>query len=115
MKRTAITEAKQALLDSPIYHQVPLHYGSAIIKGNATTSLVSSSHPERNKLEMSVHATEIRQEDGPPQRSQPVTIDLENLEMVPPIIEAPSADPGQSAKAPRGLGRLKGSRTRPRN
>ncbi|KAJ5455490.1 zinc knuckle domain protein [Penicillium daleae] len=121
VKRTAMTEAKQALLDSPTYHRVPLQYRNAMRNGNTTTTLATSGPTEGNELDMSIHATGARQEEEQPQHPQPVTVDLVNLEMeppremVPPIMEAPSAEPGQHEKPRRGPGRPKGSRTRPRN
>ncbi|KAJ5110837.1 hypothetical protein N7532_001372 [Penicillium argentinense] len=112
VKSAAMAEAKQALIDSPTYHRVPLYYRNAASKGSTTTHLLRSGLPERNELEESVHTPERRQEKEAPQYSQPVTIDLE---MEPLITGALSGEPGQSAKPKRGPGRPKGSRTRPRN
>ncbi|KAJ5110283.1 zinc knuckle domain protein [Penicillium argentinense] len=112
VKSAAMAEAKQALIDSPTYHRVPLHYRNAASKGSTTTHLLRSGLPERNELGESVHAPERRQEKEAPQYSQPVTIDLE---MEPLITGALNGEPGQSAKPKRGPGRPNGSRTRPRN
>jgi hypothetical protein len=89
-----MTEAKQALADPPAYHRVPLHYRNAESGGNTTHHLARSGRPERNELDMSVHALQRRQEEEPSQSSQPIPIDLETE---PPIPETPNSEAGQFA------------------
>lgn len=112
VKRAALTEAKQALVDSPTYHRVPLHYRNVVSSANTTVAPVRPVPHERSDLDASVHAPERQQEAEQLQCSQPVAI---GLEMGPPVTTAPRGEPSESAKPRRGPGRPKGSKNKPRN
>lgn len=55
-----MTEAKQALVDSPSYHRVPVHYRNGASIDNTTTPPVRSVLPEMRELDASVYAPERR-------------------------------------------------------
>ncbi|KAJ5742632.1 zinc knuckle domain protein [Penicillium nucicola] len=106
VKIAAVNEAKQALVECPTYHRIPLHFRARTSSDKETTSTESSiTRPEG--MEASVHAPESQEEDL--STNCPATvIDLDET----PAADETTMEPIEAAQSRRGPGRPKGSRTR---